>query len=50
MAGAGGVGSEADRATQGSSVGKESLKPLIENTPGDWAAGEVVGETHRVPE
>ena len=55
LAGGGGVGSEADRATQGSSVGKESLKPLIENTRGVGAAtgetpsltGEVVGQTHR---
>ena len=29
-----GVGIEADHATQGSSTGKQSLKPLIENTCG----------------
>ena len=28
------AGSEADHATQGSSTGKQSLKPLIENTHG----------------
>ena len=52
------VGSETDCTTLGSSVGKYSLKPLIETHVGVEAAagetpsltGEFVGETHRVLE
>ena len=40
-------GSEADCATQGSSVGKQSLKPLIENTPGGWGSNKRNSQPHR---
>ena len=51
------LGSETDHTTQGSSAGKESLKPLAVKTCGLTVVGETasltgefVGETHRVLE
>ena len=40
-------GSETDHATQGSSVGGKSLKPLIENTCGGWGSNGRNSQPHR---
>ena len=41
------VGSKADHVTQGSSAGKQSLKPLIENTCGGWGSSRRNSQPHR---